>query len=65
MNLPEGIVAELRRCRELIEVYKELGPTGVFGKAVIEASITEGEDALASGDVVRMLAAYKDLKGRE
>jgi len=62
-NLIEGILQQCNRCRELIAVYKGLGPSGSFGAVVIQNAIWEGEGALASGDVVRMIAAYKELEG--
>jgi len=65
MNLVEGIQEELKRCRELRQMYEDIGPAGAFGKMVIDNSIKEGEAAIASGDVVRMMRAYADLKQRE
>jgi len=64
MNLIEGLQEELNRCRELLQTYREI-PTGGFGAAVVEQSIREGEAAIASRDVVRMLRAYKDLQARK
>ena len=61
-NLVEGIQRECNRCRELVEDYKSIGTAGVFGRAMIEADIREGEAAIASGDVVRCVAAYKALQ---
>ena len=65
MNLVEGIQEEMKRCRELREIYDDIGPAGAFGKMVIDQSLDEAEAALASGDVVRMLRAHADLKQRE
>ena len=65
MNLIEGLQQEMNRCRDLIKVYEEIGSAGAFGKMVIENSIKSGEAAIASGDVVAMVAAYQDLKQRE
>ena len=65
MNLIEGIQDQCNRCRELAEIYEGLGLVGEFGRANIEADIKEGEDAIASGDTVRMLKAYKSLEGCE
>ena len=65
MNLIEGLQAELTRCRELLEAYKELGTVGLFGKLVIQESVHKGEAAMVSGDVIKMLRAYEDLKQRQ
>ena len=65
MNLVEGIQAELKRCRELREMYDDIGPAGAFGKMVIDQSLDEAEAALASGDAVRMIRAYADLQQRQ
>lgn len=65
MNLIEGIQAECDRVRELLPRYEEIGPVGVFGLTMLRADIIEGEAAIASGDVVRMLKAFKALQGCE
>lgn len=65
MNLIEGIQTQCERVREILPYYEEIGPAGMFGVAMLKAAIKEGEAAIASGDVVRMLAAYKDLEGCE
>lgn len=61
-NLQEGLVNELRRNRELVKEYEKIGPAGVWGKKIIEGTIFAGEEALKSGDAVKMLKAYKALK---
>lgn len=65
MNLIEGIQLQCNRVRELLTHYEELGPVGVFGVFVLTNAIREGEAAIASGDVMRMLAAHKSLEGCE
>lgn len=62
VNLIEGIQAECNRLREMLPAYKELGPIGAFGHAVLSIAITEGEAAIASGDVVRMARSLAELK---
>jgi hypothetical protein len=64
-NLVEGIQDECNRCRELLRAYAAIGPEGAFGSAVIQAAIKDGEAAIASGDVIRCVAAFKDLQGCE
>ena len=65
MNLVEGLHEQMNRCRCLVKDYEALGPAGSFGKTVIQNSIKNGETAIASGDVIKMLATYEDLKERK
>jgi len=62
MNIIERIQAEANRCRELLTEYANIGPVGAFGRAVIETAIKEGEAAIASGDAVQCVEAYKKLQ---
>lgn len=62
MNLIEGIQREMNRVRELRTQYVAIGPTGIFGKVLIDDAIRKGEQSIASGDVVEMLRAYKNLE---
>jgi hypothetical protein len=62
-NLMEGLLNQMNRCRELVKLYESIGPTGVFGKAMIEQDIKQAEKAIGGGDVVEMVAAYKALEG--
>jgi hypothetical protein len=61
-NIIDGIFSEMNRCRELIRHYVDIGPAGEFGRIMIEADIRDGEAAIASGDAVRCIVAYKALK---
>jgi hypothetical protein len=63
MNLIEGIQAECNRVRDILPHYEMLGRVGQFGAVMLRAAIVEGEAAIASGDVVRMLRALDGLKG--
>ena len=63
MNLLEGIQKEQKRLREeLIPLYETIGPAGIVGIAMMKASIDGGDRAIASGDVVEMLRACRDLQ---
>ena len=61
-SLAEALPKEQARVREVLEHYKEIGPSGLFGAAMIEQSLQRADKAIMSGDVVAMIAAYKDLK---
>lgn len=64
-NLAEGLVDELNRNRELLADYRQIGPPGQFGAAMIEADIKAAERAQGSGDVVEMLRCYNKLKSNK
>jgi hypothetical protein len=64
MTLPEALTQEIDRAREVRDVYLTI-PTGDVGALVILAAIQEGEKALATGDPVRMLRAYRRLQDVE
>ncbi len=64
MNLIEGIQEQRNRCRELKKEYESI-PLGGFGAFHIQQAITEGENSIASGDVVRMLSSFKELESCE
>lgn len=51
------------RARELLKAYHAIGPAGQFGAIIIEATLKQAEEAMASGDVIKILAAYQDLQG--
>lgn len=64
-NLAEGLAEQIKRNQELLEIYAGIGPAGLFGYTVIKNDINEALDAQASGDVIRILQAYKKLEGNE
>lgn len=61
-NLPDTIAKEMARVRRVQGYYKEIGPAGMFGAAMIEQDLQAAEAALASGDVVEMLRACVTLQ---
>ena len=61
----EGLFSQMNRCRELLKHYEEIGPVGKFGHAMISQDIKRAEEAIQSGDVVKMAEAYKALEGCE
>lgn len=64
MNLIEGIQAQQKRVREdVIPVYEALGAPAGIAVALMRAAIAAGDKAIASGDVIQMLAAHADLEG--
>ncbi len=64
-TLGDELPREQARCRELLVAYKEIGPAGAFGAAMIEQSLREADQASISGDIVAMLRAYEKLKNHQ
>lgn len=62
-TLAEALPAEQSRVRQLLSDVKEIGPSGQLLAFMLTASLANAEKAAASGDVVAMIAAYKDLQG--
>lgn len=63
-NVAEALVDEIDRNRKLLELYKEI-PTGAFGAMMIDRDIKNAVEALASGDVVKIVEAYEAIKNNE
>lgn len=54
---------EMARVRELITIYRSIGPAGIPASMMMEASLRAADKASIEGDVVGMIRAYEDLKG--
>lgn len=61
-TLGELYPKEQARCREVLKLYREIGPAGTFGAAMIEATLREADEAAVSGDLARMILAYAAMK---
>lgn len=61
-TLSKALPREQARVRELLVAYKELGPNGAFGAAMIEQDLQRADKAIISGDLVAMITAYKELR---
>jgi len=64
-TLGDALPKEQARVREVLAAFKEIGPPGMFGAAMIERSLRAADQAVMSGDVIAMLRAYNDLKTYE
>lgn len=60
-NLVEAILEEIDRVNELIKIYESI-PTGGFGAAMLKVTLQDAKKALASGDVIQMTVACKQLQ---
>jgi len=61
-SLGEAFPKELARVREILALYKEIGPAGMFSAGMIEAELKLADEAVANGDVVAMIRSYKSLQ---
>lgn len=64
-SLGEAFPREMQRCTRLLGEYRALGPVGEFGAAMIQQTLDEAAEALASGDTVAMIRIYPRLQGHE
>lgn len=64
-SLADALPIEQARVRELLVAYKQIGPAGAFGAAMIELTLKRADQAVMSGDVVAMLRSYEELKDCE
>ena len=61
-TLGDALPQEIARVTVLLGHYREIGPAGQVGAYFIETDLAEANQAIVSGDVVRMLQAYKRLQ---
>lgn len=64
-SLAEALPKEMARCRELLGQYRAIGPSGMFGAAMIEQDLRRADKAVMEGDVVAMIQVYEALKEYE
>lgn len=64
-TLAEAYPLEQARCRELLVAYKEIGPAGIFGYAMISEVLRRADEAAAKQDTVEMLRCYEAMQGCE
>ena len=62
-SLGVALPQEMARVREVLGHYKEIGPAGIFGAAMIEQDLRNADRAVMSGDVIAMLRSLKTLQG--
>ena len=62
-SLPQGLIRELSRNKELLSEYESIGKAGEFGATMLRLDITAAEKAQGNADVIEMLAAFTKLEG--
>ena len=60
-SVGEDFPTQQARVRALLEQYRVIGPNGAFGALMIRQVLARAEEAMASGDVVRIVHAYQEL----
>jgi ribulose 1,5-bisphosphate synthetase/thiazole synthase len=63
-SLGEEFPKEQARLRELLAEYKAI-PAGVFAATMMEDCLRRADQAAVSGDVVKMIQVYEEMKGYE
>lgn len=61
-TLADALPKEMARVREVLGIYRSIGPAGMFGVVFIEQDLAAADRAVMSGDVVAMLKSYETLK---
>lgn len=64
-SLGEALPQEIKRVQALREQYLAIGPSGLIGATLMGMVLSDALNALSSGDLVEMIAAYQDLRGFE
>ena len=64
-SLGEGFPKEQARVRELLKEYQKIGPNGAFGAAQLEMTLQRADKAALGGDLVEMIAVFKEMEGCE
>ena len=62
-TLGDALPREQARVRELIGIYRSIGPSGAFAVAGMEADLREADAAVMEQDLPRMIRVYESLKG--
>ena len=62
-TLGDALPREMARVRdEVLPVYRDIGPSGMFAATMMRRDLDLAAKALAEGDVVAMLAIHESLK---
>lgn len=63
-SLGDELPREIERVQELVKEYESV-PNGHIAASLMRQDIKKAHDAMISGNIVGMLAAYEVLKGYE
>lgn len=62
LTLGEAFPIEQARVRRILGYYREIGPVGNFGAAMIEDVLQRADQAAVAGDVVVMMRIYQEMQ---
>jgi hypothetical protein len=63
ITLGDALPREMARVRdEILPLYQQIGPPGMFGAMMIQTDLNNAARALAEQDTVEMLRIYQVLK---
>jgi len=63
VTLGDALPKEMARVRDVVmPQYLAIGPAGSIGLALMRAALDRAAVAMAEGDVLKMLVAYKELR---
>jgi hypothetical protein len=60
-NIIEGIHEQCDRVRKIIAIYDTV-PMGHIAATMMRESIKQAEDAISSGDTIKMISTFKNLQ---
>lgn len=61
-SLVDQLSEEQARCQELLLKYEESGESGSFEVSKISSRLVLAEEAIESGDMIKIMDAYEGLK---
>lgn len=61
-TLGDELPKEMARVRELLPMYREIGPAGFFALSMMNNDLDRAARAMAEGNVVEMIRAYQSIK---
>ena len=65
-TLGDALPREIARVRdEIMPIYREIGPGGIFALAMMQRDLDEASRAMIAGDLPAMIRVYESLKGYE
>lgn len=64
-SLGEEFPKQQARCREILGIYREIGPAGAFGAAVIEDVLRRADRAAIEGDLPAMIQLFQEMQAVE
>ena len=64
-TLADAYPREQARLRDLLTIYRDLGPIGAFGYAAISDVASRADKAAAEGDTIAMIGLLQEMRGCE